>query len=452
MTESASHLPPIRERSDEVNLRRNAAPFGWFSNLTSIERQTWFASFGGLALDAMDSQAYSLAIPSLLIALHLSTAQAGTFATAALIGSGIGGWSIGLLADRFGRIRMLQLSIVIVAVSTFLSAFATSFPYLLIARSIQGIGYGGEAAVGAVLMSEMIRPELRGRVTASVQSGYAVGYAVAVGFMALVFHFAKDAVAWRILFALGILPVFFLFYIKKYVPESRLFVHAQSIALTERNQSQFGDIFRAPLLGRTAIATLLATAIFGAAYVQITWLPTYLRTVLHLKVTTTAGYLISNILGSFLGPLLLGPLSDRIGRRVTLILFLGAQSIAVGTYTMASMTHDGILFLGFIVGVLQGGLGASMLPAYAELFPTRARGHGQGFCLSVGRGLGSFVPAAVGVLATKIPLGRAMGTCAIASYVVAMVTTVFFPETVGTNLTEVDGRSVDSVLCNTERS
>ena len=415
-------------------LKDPRSSLGWLGNLTSAERHAWFASFGGLGLDAMNQQAYALVLPSLILVMHLSTAQAGTFATAALVGGGVGGWAFGRLADLFGRIRMLQLTILLVAVSTFLSAFATTFWELLVARSFQGIGYGGEAAVGAVLTSEMIRPLLRGRVTASVQSGYAIGYAIAVGFMALAFHLFAESVAWRVLFALGILPIFFLFYIRRYVPESPLFEHAKARALTSHHGSDFGAIFRPPLLQRTAVATTLATAIFGAAYVQITWLPTYLRTALHLNVSTTAGYLILNILGSFVGPLVLGPISDRIGRRLSLILFLLLQAAAVGVFTMAPITHATVSLLGFLVGLLQGGLASSMLPAFAEIFPTQARGHGQGFCLSVGRGLGSLVPATVGILAKRIPLGRSMGMCAIGAYLIAMAVTFYVPETAGKSL------------------
>lgn len=409
---------------------------GWLGQLNPAERHTWGASFGGFALDAMDTQAYALAIPSLLLALHLTKAQAGTFATASLVGAGLGGWFFGLLADRYGRIRMLQYSIVVVAISTFLSAFATHFWHLLAARFVQGIGYGGEAAVGAVVVSEIIRPELRGRVTSSVQSGYAVGYAIAVGFMALLAHLVPEALAWRVLFALGILPLFFLFYIRKYVPESPLFLQSKHKRAAAHREPGFAEIFRPPLLSRTAIALLLATAIFGAAYVQITWLPSYLRLVLHLSVTTTAGYLFLNILGSFVGPLLFGPISDRIGRRWSILLFLVAQAAAVGIYTMAPVSRTAVFALGFVVGALQGALASSMLPAYAELFPTHARGHGQGFCLSMGRGLGSLVPTTVGVIALKLPLGKAMGTCALAAYGVAMFATMLFPETRGKKLQE----------------
>ena|ERR1700733_1869373 len=141
-----------------------------------------------------------------------------------------------------------------------------------------------------------------------------------------------------------------------------------------------------------------------------------------------------NIIGSFVGPLLLGPISDKVGRRWSLILFLASQAVAVGIFTMAPIKHGAASLLGFVVGLLQGGLASSPLPAFAEIFPTQARGHGQGFCLSVGRGLGSLVPASVGVLAKSIPLGAAMGTCAIGSYLVAMAATLFFPETAGKNL------------------
>jgi MFS family permease len=155
---------------------------------------------------------------------------------------------------------------------------------------------------------------------------------------------------------------------------------------------------------------------------------------LHLKVTTTAGYLFLNILGSFVGPLLLGPLSDKIGRRASIVLFLVLQAIAVGVYTMAPITHPTVFVLGFIVGALQGGLASSMLPLYAELFPTHARGHGQGFCLSIGRGAGSFVPAAVGIFAKTFPLGKAMGACAMGAYTLGVVVALSFPETLARDL------------------
>jgi MFS family permease len=435
-------LPQIEDRSSIARSEPETADswtlpirLGWFSKLSGSERRTWFACFGGLGLDAMDSQAYALAIPALLVALHLTKTQAGTFATASLIGSGAGGWFFGWAADRYGRIRMFQLSIIVVALATFSSAFATTYWHLVVARTIQGIGYGGEAAIGAVLISETIRPSLRGRATASVQSGYAVGYALAVGFMAVVFNLVREAIAWRILFALGILPVLFLFYVRSNVSEPALYVAAEK-SRSARPGFSVSPIFQMPLLTRTVIATVLSTGIFGGAYILITWLPTYMRTVLHLSVTTTAGYLLLNITGSFLGPIIYGNVSDKIGRRRSFVLFLVLQAVAVGIYTLAPIALSAIFLMGFLVGTLQGALGSSMLPAFAELYPTVARGHGQGFCLSIGRGMASLLPAGVGFATKFIPLGKAMGGFAVASYFLAIVAALLLPETAGKDLSE----------------
>jgi hypothetical protein len=146
---------------------------GWYSELTAPERRTFWACFGGFGLDSMDTTMYALVIPSLIAMLGITRPEAGYLATAALVGAAIGGWGAGVLADRIGRVRVLQLTILWVAGFTFVAAFTGSFSQLLVVRLLQGLGYGGEAAVGGVLISEVVRPALRGRVAASVQSGYA---------------------------------------------------------------------------------------------------------------------------------------------------------------------------------------------------------------------------------------------------------------------------------------
>ena len=90
--------------------------------------------------------------------------------------------------------------------------------------------------------------------------------------------------------------------------------------------------------------------------------------------------------------------------------------------------------LAFFLGAFQGALASGMIPTFSELFPTRIRASGQGFCVSGGRGFGSVVPATVGLLAATHPLGLAMGTCAIASYAVAFLAAIALPETSGTKL------------------
>jgi len=401
--------------------------------MTPVERRTYWACFGGFALDSLDTTIYALVLPVLITVVGLEKSEAGLLATAALIGAAVGGWGAGILADRFGRVRILKLTILWVAFFTALTAFCSTFPQFLAVRFLQGLGYGGEAAVGAVLISEVIRPELRGRVTASIQSGYAVGYAMSTALMPIVFALFPENLGWRVMFLIGVVPAFLVLFIRRLVPEGDVFVQAQRAKAAGGKSSAFWHIFLREHLRTTLPATIMATGIFGGAYVIITWLPTYLRTTLGLPVASTAGYLALNILGSLTGPFIAGMLADGIGRRATFITLLLAQAVTVSCYLFLPLTSTATLLLGFVVGALQGGLAAAMLPTFAELFPTDIRASGTGFCLNGGRGFGSVMPATVGVLAATLPLNHAMGMCALSAYAVALVSALFLPEKGGTD-------------------
>jgi MFS family permease len=184
---------------------------GWYSELTPVERRTYWACFAGFGLDSMDTTIYALVIPALIATLGITRPEAGYLATAALVGAALGGWGAGIFADRIGRVRILQFTILWVALCTFAAAFATGFWPLLTIRLLQGLGYGGEAAVGGVLISEVVRPYLRGRVAASVQSSYAVGYAISVALLPVIASLFSEAIGWRVFFALGIVPAFLVF-------------------------------------------------------------------------------------------------------------------------------------------------------------------------------------------------------------------------------------------------
>ena len=175
----------------------------WYGELSTTERRTIWACWAGWVLDAMDLMIYSLAMPTLIALWSMTNAQAGSLATAALLSSALGGWISGMLCDRIGRVRILQICIIWFAFFTALSGFTNSPDQLLIVRTLQGIGFGGEWAAGAVLMGELIQPRHRGKALGVVQSGFQWGYGLAVLLSTVLFSIMAASNAWRALFFVG---------------------------------------------------------------------------------------------------------------------------------------------------------------------------------------------------------------------------------------------------------
>lgn len=406
---------------------------GWYGELNRDEKKTWWACLGGFTLDSMDSTIYSLVMPILLSLAILTKAEAGILGSASLIGSALGGWSAGMLADRWGRIRVMQLTVLWVACFTALTALCGEFWQFLIVRFLQGLGYGGEVVVGGVLISEVIRASYRGRVGASIQSGYALGYAISLTVLPVLLNFFPQEIAWKFFFLIGIVPAILVWFIRRLVPESPIFSQSEP----RQQKRNITDIFQRRHRRITVTATLLASGIFGGAYIMITWLPTYLRMELGLPVVSMSGYLAINILGSLVGPFIYGRLSDRFGRWKTIIFFLLCQIAVVSAYMFAAVSLDITLGLGFLLGALQGGLASGLTPAFSELYPTQMRGSGAGFCASFGRGFGSLMPALVGFTSSYVALGYAMGALAIISYCIGIIAALCLPNSTGVDLTQV---------------
>jgi len=144
--------------------------FNWYHEVSHNEKKTFWACFGGWALDALENQMFGLVIPSLIAYFSITKGEAGLLSSATLVTSAIGGWFAGALSDRFGRVKTLQIMIIWFSVFTFLAAFVTDYRWLLVLKGLQGFGIGGEWAAGAVLMAETIRSQYRGKVMALVQS------------------------------------------------------------------------------------------------------------------------------------------------------------------------------------------------------------------------------------------------------------------------------------------
>ena len=405
----------------------------WIFQLTRQERATLFATFAGWMLDGMDVMVYSFVLPTLILAWHISKPQAGMLGTSTLLISAVGGWAAGVAADRYGRVKILKLAIVWFAVFTFLSGFTNNFIQLLVVRGLQGLGFGGEWAVGSVLMGESIRSKFRGTAVGTVQGGWALGWGIAALCYTLFFSILPPAIAWRAMFWIGILPALLIFYIRRRVPEPAVFL---SIDQSNRavKRAQFLQIFSSPLMRTTLLASFVAMGAQGGYYAITTWLPLYLKVTYGLTTLSTGGSLLVVIAGSFLGYLVSAHLTDRLGRKRTLILFAACSLATVLLYCSVPIGGALTIVLGFPLGFFASGSFSPMGSFLTELFPTSVRASGQGFSYNLGRGAGAVFPTLVGFVSTRIPLGQAIAVFAAAAYLVMISAVLLLPETRGREL------------------
>ena len=403
----------------------------WIAGLKAPERSTLIATFGGWLLDGMDVMVYSFVIPTLMVQWHLSHGQAGFLGTVTLLLSALGGWLAGIAADRYGRTRILQLTILWFALFTFLSGFTDSFWQLLVTRGLQGLGFGGEWAVGSVLMGEAIRSQHRGKAVGTVQSGWAIGWGLAAISYAVLFSLLPSVLAWRVMFWIGILPALLVIYIRRHVPEPEVSREAREKVQQSGAKAPFLEIFHPKILRITLLTSLMSVGLQGGYYAITTWLPTYLKTVRGLSVLNTGAYLYVIIIGSFCGYLVGADLTDRLGRKWTLALFAVNSFLAVWAYTCLPISNHIMLVLGFPLGFFASGSFSPIGAYFTELFPSRFRASGQGFSYNVGRGVGALFPALVGFLSARLELALAIAIFATGAYLLVILVIGLLPETKG---------------------
>jgi predicted MFS family arabinose efflux permease len=262
-----------------------------------------------------------------------------------------------------------------------------------------------------------------------------VGWGAAALLYALFFSVLSPEIAWRVLFLVGIAPALLVFFVRRYVEEPAVYLESRARAAAQGERSSALEIFRPPLLRVTVLGGLMGTGAQGGYYAVTTWLPTFLRTERKLSVLDSAGYLAVSITGAFCGYLSGGFLADRIGRRMTFLVFAVGAGVVAVTYTMVPFGDGAMLALGFPLGFFASGVFSAMGPFFTEHYPTRVRGVGQGFAYNLGRATGALFPALVGVLSAKMPLGEAIGLFAGIAYATMAVAAFLLPETRGKVLT-----------------
>ena len=402
--------------------------FRW-SAATSEQRHVVVAAGLGWMLDGFDVMLYSIVLATLMSSFGMSRTTAGLLNALTLAASALGGLLFGVLADRFGRKRMLSASILIYSVFTFACGLTTSIAALAVCRFLLGLGMGGEWNTGATLVAETWPAAWRGRALGIVQSSWAVGYALAAVVSGLILAHAS----WRWVFFAGILPAGLVLWIRRGVTEPPLWESKRASAVPGEMRRALRRSMR-PLLTLTAVNTFGMFGWWGL----FTWIPAYLvlpgteggRGFTGLGLT---GFLVAvNLVGMLPGYLLFGVVADRFGRKRALVGYLVAATCAVPL--MASARQPGVILVFACVAAFFGTgffTGAGVIGS--EILETEARATGLGICYNVARGLSALAPITIGALSQRHGLPWAFGACA-AAFAAAATTALLLPETRGVEL------------------
>jgi len=401
--------------------------FGWWRGAAPQAKRALLAGTFGWMLDAFDVMLFALVLPALIADLGLSKAQAGLLGSVTLVAAAIGGVSFGWVADKFGRTRALMLSVALYSVFTAACGFASNLTQFLAFRVLLGLGMGGEWTSGAALVSESWPSEHRGKALGFMQSGWAIGYALA----ALVAGVVQPRFGWRAVFFAGILPAFFTLWVQQRVKEPEIW--RASSRSTEPSPG-FLSIFRSGIAGLTIVLTLMNTCTLFAWWGFNLWLPSYLKASaaqggIGLSGAAAATFVVVMQVGMWFGYVTFGFVSDRFGRKRSYVTYLLAAAVLLAVYVTIREPRV-LLVLGPFVAFAATGYFSGFGAVTAEIYPTAIRATAQGFTYNIGRLASAAAPYLVGSLADSRGFGTALLTCSVA-FVLAATLWIWIPETKG---------------------
>ncbi len=404
-------------------------------------------SWGAWLFDALDATVFGFVI--LAVSRTFSASLADVVSTVAwfLLATGIGGFFLGNISDKIGRKRTLLISVLTYATGTLLCGFAHSIAELNVYRFAVGIGVGGLWSAAVALISEIWAPSGRAKAIAVMQTGWSGGSLLAAVFAWTLLD-ASNPDSWRHLFTICSIPAYCIaLFILVFVKESPVWLANREYLKSNASKTNLLQIFQPKYRRTTLLALLISIMGMYGYWIITTFTPTYLQTILHVRIDQAPVFLVWTGIGATLGYLAYGSLAERIGRRAAFAAFFVGIAVAVPVFaygaTMIPLTNGKLEFnarnivtigvlsalLGFCTGYFSG-FGAW----YAELFPTSIRSTAAGFCFNFGR-VGAI--AGIKLVPALIPvLGFTMTYCiASIAYVLAAILVFTLRETQGVKLT-----------------
>jgi len=405
-----------------------ASGTAWWREVDAPAWRALFAAGAGWMLDAMDVMLYAVALKAIAAEFQLSQAVSGAVMSASLIASAVGGVVSGILADRFGRTRMLMISIASYSIFTALTATSQNLGQLVFWRVLVGLGMGGEWSAGAVLVAETWPAKHRGKAIGLMQSGWAIGYILA----AVIGGLVLPTWGWRPMFVIGLAPALLVVWIRFNLAEPALWARQATRATLSETMSA---LTRRANLSRMLIATAVSSALLFSYWGLFNWVPAFLSKDVAgggagLSVVKSTAWVVAMQVGAFLGYTSFGFIADRLGRKPTFIAFVLGAAVLVPIYGLSARNETILLVLGPFVGFFGHGYFSVFGAMLAELFPLSIRGAASGICYNFGRAASAAAPWTVGALADRHGLGVALLLTSVL-YVVGAILVLFLPETRG---------------------
>ncbi|HEX9310780.1 MAG TPA: MFS transporter [Gemmatimonadaceae bacterium] len=373
-------------------------------------RAAIFASFLGWTLDAFDFFIVVFTLTAIAKEFHKTDAQLALTITVTLAFRPVGAFVFGLMADRYGRKLPLMIDLVFFSIVEVLSGLAPSYMVFLVLRALFGIGMGGEWGVGASLAMEKAPSGRRGVLSGLLQEGYATGYLLA----AVCYFFVFPRWGWRPMFFIGGLPALLAVFVRYRVEESEVWQRTRHKDWSSlgRGIASHWKLF--------LYLTLLMAGMNLVSHGTQDMYPTFLQRDWGFSPQKRAALTAFSMVGAIIGGIGFGYLSDRIGRRRSIVLALVLAILIIPVWAFSPA------LVGLVVGafgmqfMVQGAWG--VIPAHiTELSPDSVRGFLPGFAYQCGVLIASSVAYLEALLATRMSYAQSMAIVAVIVFSAAAV-------------------------------
>jgi MFS family permease len=399
------------------------------TSLLGLTRYHWLvllAAWLGWGFDAFDALLFNYVAPNCvptLLGLEIGSAEArqatpfwtGILTSLLLLGWAAGGVLFGTVADRLGRMRTLMLTMLLYAVGTAACAVAPNIWWLALFRLIASLGIGGEWAAGASMVAEVV-PEKR-----RVEAGALLYTAAPLGLMfatyvnhlvAGVWLTDSPELSWRVVFLFGLVPAAVAFLVRLFVREPERWSRVRGAEPMARLSELWSPQIRGVVLRGTSMAVIALITWWGCNAFIPTIAALLAQSAAHeagldrsatlalaesWKTQATAWFNI----GGLMGTLLTVTIAKKFGRRPMFAVYFALSAASIFVTFGLDWPATVRLWLTFFIGLSVFGVFGSFTFYLPELFPTRLRGTGSGFCYNIGRVVAAAGPLMVGAVAAR---------------------------------------------------